>query len=370
MRTTDLLEERLRFLGIDRDEALDDATRALLSEAVGRALDRFYERMRQTSAAGFFADTAHMDSAKSRQARHWARLASGEIDAAYVEEAVRVGRTHARIGLEPRWYLGGYALILEEIVQTMLPRMAGRGFLGRRRATRAAHALGYIVKVALLDMDYGVSTYFEAIQSEREEMVRADRQVAEEIATALVGASSAMEEVTGTIRHTAGNASETEQLAAQNARAAETGGAAVERSADAMRLIADKINVLREIARQTDLLALNAAVEAARAGQHGAGFSVVAAEVRKLAEHAAAASHEIDQLAHTTLATSEEARCGLEELVPDIRRTSTLVAEISAACREQSIGVEEINRMVLRLSELSRKIDSRSDRNEARRHAH
>ncbi len=112
-------------------------------------------------------------------------------------------------------------------------------------------------------------------------------QGATEQAAAAEEASASMEEMAANIKQNADNAAQTEKIARQSARDAEESGVAVTKAVQAMRTIAEKIGIVQEIARQTDLLALNAAVEAAaRAGEHGRGFAVVASEVRKLANAA------------------------------------------------------------------------------------
>ncbi|WP_062218727.1 methyl-accepting chemotaxis protein [Aureimonas sp. D3] len=174
-----------------------------------------------------------------------------------------------------------------------------------------------------------------------------------EQAAASEQASAAIEEMSANVRQTAGNASTTETIAARAAEDAGTTGEAVAQSTKAMREIAGKIALVQEIARQTDLLALNAAIEAARAGQHGRGFAVVASEVRKLAERSQVTASEIGALSSRTLIVAEDAGARLDKLVPDIRRTAELVSEISAACREQSVGIDQINQAIGQLDQVT-----------------
>ncbi|WP_062014515.1 methyl-accepting chemotaxis protein [Aureimonas sp. AU4] len=174
-----------------------------------------------------------------------------------------------------------------------------------------------------------------------------------EQAAASEEASAAIEQMAANVRQNADNAGQTEKMAAQASANAQKTGTAVAASVEAMRTIAQKITVVQEIARQTDLLALNAAIEAARAGVHGKGFAVVASEVRKLAERSQEAAQEIGRLSSQTLLTSEEAGQMLDALVPDISRTAELVSEISAACREQAVGVDQINQAIQQLDQVT-----------------
>lgn len=186
-------------------------------------------------------------------------------------------------------------------------------------------------------------------------------QGATEQASATEEASASMEQMAANIKQSAKNAADTEKMALKSASDARESGAAVSRAVNAMQTIAEKILVVQEIARQTDLLALNAAVEAARAGEHGRGFAVVASEVRKLAERSQSAAGEISNLSGNTVKAAQEAGEMLEELVPDIERTSQLVAEISRASQEQDAGATQVNIAIQQLDKVTQENTSAAD---------
>jgi len=196
----------------------------------------------------------------------------------------------------------------------------------------------------------------ENVSSGSQELSASSEQVSQgatEQAASAEEASASMEEMASNIKQNADNAAQTEKIARQSAKDAELSGEAVSRAVQAMRTIAEKIGIVQEIARQTDLLALNAAVEAARAGEHGKGFAVVASEVRKLAERSQSAAAEISAMSGDTVKSAQEAGDMLGRLVPDIRKTAELVSEISAACREQDIGAAQINEAIQQLDKVT-----------------
>ncbi len=164
--------------------------------------------------------------------------------------------------------------------------------------------------------------------------------------------SSSMEQMNGAIEQNADNAKETAKIALKVAQDAKDSGKAMSETVSAMKSIADKIGIIQEIARQTNMLALNAAIEAARAGQHGRGFAVVAAEVRRLAEKSQASAKEIDSLAKTSVDIAERAGRKIEDIIPGIQKTSELVEEISISNGEQADGIAQVTRAVQQLEQV------------------
>jgi methyl-accepting chemotaxis protein len=192
-------------------------------------------------------------------------------------------------------------------------------------------------------------------------------QRTEQQSSSLEETASSMEEMTATVKQNADNAGQANQLAMAARDQAEKGGAVVSQAVKAMadindssKKIADIIGVIDDIAFQTNLLALNAAVEAARAGEQGRGFAVVASEVRSLAGRSATAAKEIKELIQDSVRKVGDGSVlvtqsgqTLEKIVASVKKVSDIVAEIAAASREQSSGIEQVNRAVMQMDELT-----------------
>jgi len=173
--------------------------------------------------------------------------------------------------------------------------------------------------------------------------------------------SVSMEQMLANIEQNTGNSKQTEKMAVNTLKEVEKGKDSVVETVSSMKNIADKITIINEIARRTDILALNAAVEAARAGEVGKGFAVVAAEVRKLAERSQVAAVEIDTLSKSNVTIAENASDLFNELVPNIQKTTQLVQEINAASLEQNSASKQINSAIQELNLVMQQNVSNSD---------
>jgi len=190
---------------------------------------------------------------------------------------------------------------------------------------------------------------------------------AQEQASSLEETAAALEQITGTLKKTAENARRASELAIGSRSVAEKGGKVVAAAVQAMdeinaasKKIVDIIGTIDAIAFQTNLLALNAAVEAARAGQHGHGFAVVAAEVRSLAQRSATSAKEIKQLIQDSVAKVStgsalvnQSGATLAEIVTSAKQVTDIVAEIASASQEQSIGVDQVNGAIAQMEQVT-----------------
>ncbi len=222
----------------------------------------------------------------------------------------------------------------------------------------------------LLKMVTEIGGVSSAVSNSAAEIAKGNLELStrtEQQAGSLERTAASMEEITGTVQQNAGNAEQAKELAFSARSEAETGGAVVTDAVAAMdqinessTKIADIIGVIDEIAFQTNLLALNAAVEAARAGEHGRGFAVVASEVRNLAQRSAVAAKEIKVLIQDSVSKVEEGArlvnqsgTSLTSIVQAVQKVSDIVGEIANASAEQSAGVEQVNKAIIQIEQVT-----------------
>ncbi|MDW7690732.1 methyl-accepting chemotaxis protein [Flammeovirgaceae bacterium SG7u.111] len=186
-------------------------------------------------------------------------------------------------------------------------------------------------------------------------------QGATEQASSLEEISSSVEQMTGNINQNAENAQGAEEIASQTTIKMQSVKSSSDATFDAIKDIAEKIQVINEISDKTNLLAINAAVEAARAGEQGKGFAVVATEVRKLAERSRNSAETIIELTKKCVKEAENSGLLLDELTPGMQKAFNLIQEISSGSAEQRAGVEQINAALAQLNQATQQYASSAE---------
>ena len=178
------IARRLDYLGLD-EPALKRlrSLKPFIEKELGPALDKFYAVVRKSPEVNhLFSNDAHINRAKTAQLGHWANIAAGDFTHDYAAKVQTIGHVHARIGLEPRWYIGGYALIVEhllaEAVKSLWPK---QGLFSRQEITPEEFAAKFssLLKAMFLDMDLSISVYMDTSDVTKQQAVQA-QVVAEE----------------------------------------------------------------------------------------------------------------------------------------------------------------------------------------------
>jgi methyl-accepting chemotaxis protein len=358
-----ITREVVATLGQDTAEARRDAIDISMGEGIQK-FDRARGLLTQLIEARQARARAHAEEESARAS--WTRLAILASVAAAFALAFAMAFLAARAIARPLTTTVG---LLRDIAE-------GDGDLTKRLEVRSEDEIGELAQWFNTFVDNlgsiigNVRVTASNVTTASQQLSGAASQLAsgsQEQAASLEETAASLEEITATVKQNASNAREASQLAVGSRDAAERGGQVVSAAVASMaeittasRRIADIITVIDEIAFQTNLLALNAAVEAARAGEQGRGFAVVAAEVRNLAQRSAGAAKEIKALIHDSVAKVDEGaqlvdRSGktLGEIVQSAKRVADIVAEIAAASEEQSSGIDQVNRAVTQMDQVT-----------------
>ena len=385
------LSERFEFLNFsEADRARLRAAKPLVEAELPAILDQFYlDISKHPEVDELFKDAQMRAHARQKQLEHWLRICDASYGQDYLQSVQRIGETHARLGLKPAWYFGGYAKILGGLVRAITRRsLSGKGFIRNKGKEQELEAvLDTLVKATMLDMDLCMSTIEACAErtkaEERNQLADEFEKTVSAIVQSVAAASEELSVTAKTMAKTAEGTSErsssvaaaseqastaartvaqaagelTRAIGEISERAGEAAGASSQASEDARRTgttmselaaAAEKIgtivSLIENVAEQTNLLALNATIEAARAGEAGKGFAVVASEVKSLAAQTAKATEEISSQITNVQEVVNAAVSAIEAVSGSIEKVTGVSASISAAVEEQSAATAEIER--------------------------
>ncbi|MBV1887276.1 MAG: globin-coupled sensor protein [Parvibaculaceae bacterium] len=349
--------------------------REILDQNLEGLLDAFYEHVTSIpELSALFRDDAHLKFAREAQRKHWLdRVFSGSFDSEYVASVQKIGEAHARIDLDPRWYIGAYCFALDYLHNVVRTEM-------QDDPERVATVATAINKAVFLDMDFAISIYIKAAKdlatkvvneqadkfevnvkevvstvsqasSELEATAGTVAAAAEESAAQAVIVSSATQECQAAIQNIKGKVSASSSSTQEAVSLAAAASDSIQRLNASTEIISGFSKTITDIAGQTNLLALNATIEAARAGDAGKGFAVVASEVKALAQQTARATDEIVSTLDTIKSEVTATSTSIDNVTSTIQQISEMSTDISGAMEQQETSMEEVANNVDGISE-------------------
>jgi methyl-accepting chemotaxis protein len=317
------LDQRMAFMRFDhRSKAALQAAKPALDAAIPSALDGFYEQLKGFAETRGLFSGGRGESAQARQVAHWRRMTSGDQGPEYLQAVERVGESNARAGLEPRWSIGGYALVAEGLIRAVLAKRAKGGLFGGERPDGdPADQVVALTKAVFLDMDLSVSAYFSVLLQERDRM-EAERQAADRQQAAAVAAL----------------------------------GAALS------RLAAGDLSVRVEGALSPEFESLKTDFDNAAASLDRAMGAVTRATsgIRAGADDIAHAADDLAQRTEQQAATLEETAAAVEQLTATVDRTARSAKEVSARVSEAAADAKASGQVVGRAAQAMSQIETSS----------
>ena len=398
------LAERLSFMQIDtQTQGLLSELKPLVKENLKPVLTEFYAHIAKFSApSSFFHSKELQQHAADRQFEHWMTILEGNFDETYLKSAVAIGMAHARIGLEPRWYIAGYNFIISRILPKIAANQLGKRGKGSASMRKMEALQAAFLSAAMLDMDFAISVYasktdennrqklmtgwadeFEkkisgivetvaAASVELEHTAKSMSSIAEQTSSRSVSVSAAMEQATTNVTSVANSADEmgnavseisqqvnhATKIAASAVSTAQTTNETMEKLSVSAEKVGQVVSLISDIAAQTNLLALNATIESARAGEAGRGFAVVASEVKSLATQTGKATEDIAAQIQEIQSITAQSVAAINQIHQTISEINQVSMAINAAVEEQSTSTREIARNTREAADGTREVTS------------
>jgi methyl-accepting chemotaxis protein len=330
------LSDRLDFIGIDpamkaRIRALKPVLMAVLPEA----MEDFYDRiLSNPKTKALFTSTAMIDNAKARQSAHWDLISDGSFDAKYMAAVTHVGQVHARLGVEPSWYIAGYTFIAERFAAAIIAAHWPKSRFRRQKPNCQAVVddIAALIKAVFLDMDLVISMYLASLN---EALKTAEAQTAASSETVTVALGEALRALAnGDLTHRIG-----EDMPAEYIRIREDYHAAMLTLQGALAAITSSTEAVRsgasEITQASDDLSRRTEQQAASLEETAAALDQITTTVRKTAESSAEArklatearsnaEHSGDVVQHAVMAMN-----GIEKSSAEIGNIIGVIDEIA-----------------------------------------
>ncbi len=364
-------------------------------------LDPLYRHIRRFSDA---SSLYHLDEtlvvSKENQIRHWSLVFDGRFDEEYKASAASIFEMRSRFGLDVQLYVGGYNFVAGRIIEAITLRFPTKGlpYFAKRRRAKLRTA---VLRAVMLDMAYAMEVYLDSARQERHqafnhlalsfekavggiaggvlstaEHLRATASslthsaettnlqsmaaaaASKEAATSIEAISTATNHLSEAIGEISAQVHQSNRIAGQAAGEADRTQAEVRRLAEVAERIGGIVELIRNIAGQTNMLALNATIEAARAGQAGRGFAIVAQEVKSLADATARATAEIGAQVAAIQEATQHVASFIASIAGTTRQVSAIAVCVEGAVTEQASVTQEIARRIHEASQGTNEVTS------------